>query len=205
MTDRPEDRTWGQTPPPSKRIEAEDGTVIPQAIWVPLLERVLYRIMRDAPQAPKPIIRFGWPQEEEGRIVINLEHFEPGSPPIITVCGLGIFVADETGMTVYQYDGSRFHKGLDGKVESNAAHVERIEVHDITQLTSHQITRVFDTSSHVLKFLGGGSYSFLMDAGGRVVETHAQHMCLHIDTKNIVHLYGDSFPKDFQNGEPPDA
>lgn len=180
----------------------DDETFIPEAVWKGLLLEVLARMKREAPHQDDPLIQMGWPDEdkdETSKVVLNLKDFKHVGRPVVTVSGHGIFVADEGGMTVYLYDGSHFHHGLDGTVATKGGHVERIEVHDLRQVTRYEITHVYQTASHALQFAGGGNFSFLMDRNGKVLETLARRMCLRTDKETgVIRLFGESFSEGFE-------
>ena len=68
----------------------------------------------------------------------------------------GVVVNDENGATVHRSDGSVLTKREDGTVEIMNPRIERVEVHDLRTLVSHQVQRVKDTTSYHLVFAGSG-------------------------------------------------
>jgi len=88
----------------------------------------------------------------------------------LTVDGEAV-VCDEHGATVHGHDGSATFLRLDGGIERTKPDYERVEIDDLRLVQSYQINRVFQTTLHSIEFVGGGIFSFLFDANGKVLET----------------------------------
>ncbi|MFP5474135.1 MAG: hypothetical protein ACLGJD_10860 [Gammaproteobacteria bacterium] len=71
---------------------------------------------------------------------------------------------------------------------------QRVIVDDISALTKHLINRIHQTTSHVLEFAGGGTFTCVYDHEGRMIETHAINMRTAVQADGVVILYGTRMP-----------
>lgn len=71
---------------------------------------------------------------------------------------------------------------------------KRVVVDDISALTKHLVNHIHQTTSHVLEFAGGGSFTCVYDHEGRMIETHAINMRTAVQADGVVVLYGSRIP-----------
>ena len=154
-----------------------------------LLIDILRRMHRDS-ETPVPIIRNG--SIEEGKeLIIDSSHIKPGDPTEITVTRVGIVVADQQGVAIYRLDGS-VTTARGGSIETTQPDIRRIEVHDLRLVTGHAITTVHETVSHHIQLVGGGSFNFMMDRNGKVLETVSRDIHMRSDGEGVIRLLGSA-------------
>ena len=118
-----------------------------------------------------------------------------GQAAEITVTPFGVVINDENGATMHQLDGSVVTTREDGTLEMMNPRIERIEVHDLRTLVSHQVQRVVETTSHHLAFVGGGRFACLCDGTGKVIEITSRGVNFQYDRADRVMRVGTP-PKD---------
>lgn len=167
--------------------------------WRILLLKVLERLKRDG-QTLEPTIRHA--SIEEGKeLIINTSDIKPGDPPQITVTSIGIVVADQQGLAIHRLDGS-ITTASGGSIETTKPAISRIEVHDLRLVTGHAITTVHETVSHHIQFVGGGSFSFMMDGNGKVLETVNRDIHIRSDGEGVIRLLGSATGADDTGPDP---
>ena len=157
--------------------------------WRILLLKVLERLKGDG-QTLEPTIRHA--SIEEGKeLIIDSSHIKPGDPTEITVTRVGIVVANHQGVAIYRLDGS-ITTASGGSIETTKPDISRIEVHDLRLVTGHAITTVHETVSHHIQFVGGGSFNFMMDRNGKVLETVSRDIHIRSDGEGVIRLLGSA-------------
>ncbi|ANB71645.1 hypothetical protein [Paraburkholderia phytofirmans] len=89
---------------------------------------------------------------------------------------------DENGITIRQTDGSEFTVDKDGRPRGRICTVSSITIADIAYVTAHQINKVYETVSHVVRFRNGGMLCYSLDASGRLLDCEFDG--LHVSAKN---------------------
>ncbi|MFM9437702.1 hypothetical protein ACFDR9_004792 [Janthinobacterium sp. CG_23.3] len=68
--------------------------------------------------------------------------------------------------------------------------VQRMEIADLAQVLSHQINRVYETTSHVIHFVGGGVFSCVYDDHGKMVEMDSRGLRQSSSPDGVITVYG---------------
>ena len=67
-------------------------------------------------------------------------------------------------------EAGKLHLYSEGRMNVRLSGLRRVDVHGITDLETHQITRAFDSVSHFLRFANGGEVRFAYNAAGALLE-----------------------------------
>ena len=67
--------------------------------------------------------------------------------------------------------------------------IRRIQIENIAQLESHQIIRVHQTTSHVIRFVGGGLFTCIHDEAGTMVEAGMECLSATISSDGVLTLH----------------
>jgi hypothetical protein len=130
------------------------------------------------------------PQEpEQDLFKIRLEDFKPGDPPRRYRTEYATIYQDYSGATVTTKEGAVYRIERGGALHAQLPLVRRMEIADLTQVLSHQVNRVFETTSHVIHFVGGGMFSCVYDDHGKMIEMdgHGLHQSTTPDGVITVH------------------
>ncbi len=104
-----------------------------------------------------------------------------GSDPIVEANDAGRIriAAPSGGIVSGTLDGQ--HICLkDGDVELTLESVNAVTVADLRWVEQHTITRVFDSVSHFIRFVGGGELRFAFSFEGDLLELSGEHVAMSI-------------------------
>ena len=73
-------------------------------------------------------------------------------------------------------DGDRYLVSESGDINATLPIIRRVQIDDLSQVVSHQIAQVHDTTSHTLHFAGGGVFSYLHHRDGRGMSIHGRQI-----------------------------
>jgi hypothetical protein len=62
--------------------------------------------------------------------------------------------------------------------------IESVGIHNVIEVESHQITRIAGSTSHFIRFHGGGEVRFAYNDQGKLIELSAQHCAFSLSNKN---------------------
>jgi hypothetical protein len=62
--------------------------------------------------------------------------------------------------------------------------IESVGIHNLLEVETHQITRVVGSTSHFVRFHGGGEVSFAYNHQGKLIELSAQACGFSLSNKN---------------------
>ncbi|MES2742976.1 MAG: hypothetical protein V4754_18795 [Pseudomonadota bacterium] len=125
-----------------------------------------------------------------GPLEVHMKDFIKGSPPRTYKTKLGTVIQDDSGFRLTMLNGGKIHLGSDGGIDVDMPIVKRMEIADITQVLSHQINRYHDTVSHVIRFIGGGTFSCVYDSCGKMVEMSSRQLRQKISSDGVLTVLG---------------
>ncbi|HEY8330734.1 MAG TPA: hypothetical protein VIO83_05345 [Pseudomonas sp.] len=67
-------------------------------------------------------------------------------------------------------EAGKLHLYSEGQINVRLSGIRSVDVHAITDLETHQITRAFGSVSHFLRFANGGEVRFAYNAAGALLE-----------------------------------
>lgn len=67
-------------------------------------------------------------------------------------------------------EAGKLHLYSEGQITVKLSGIRSVDVHGITDLETHQITRAFDSVSHFLRFANSGEVRFAYNAAGALLE-----------------------------------
>ncbi|MDP9901828.1 hypothetical protein [Variovorax ginsengisoli] len=67
-------------------------------------------------------------------------------------------------------EAGKLHLLSEGRIKVTLRSIRCVDVHGITDLETHQITRAFGSVSHFLRFANGGEVRFAYNAAGALLE-----------------------------------
>ena len=172
-----------------------------------LLMRVIHRMNRhyrsaDVPPLVMPLRLIHVDDTQHSTVFAG--EVKPGEPSRVYETSRGYTVSHARGLTLHEFDGSVTHLHLDGLIETTKPRLRRIDICDLREVASHRIHRMLDadaptSTSHVIHFVGGGFFSFLMDMSGTIVETMERGVVTSIDRSiGVLRLHGSRRPDDLK-------
>lgn len=130
--------------------------------------------------------------------VIRAGSVKPGEPRKVYVTRHGVVINDAQGITLHALDGSTVTMHPDGSHETRDPAIRRIAIHDVQQIVGMRSARVYDTVSHTIDFLGGGTLAYVADLQGKLLEVMVRGMACTTETATGVMTV-------YQTGEVPPA
>ncbi len=150
---------------------------------------IFFSFLRPRPRAVEK------PQEpEQDRFDIRLEDFKPGDPPRRFRTKSATIYQDYSGATVTTREGAVYRLERGGALHAQLPVVQRMEIADIKQVLSHQINRVYETTSHVIRFVGGGVFSCVYDDSGKMIEMDGHRLHQSTTPDGVITIYGSYKP-----------
>lgn len=138
--------------------------------------------------------------DDRQRWEIRAGDVKPGEASRVYEIKEGYVVNHAQGMTMHELNGSVTHIHLDGLMETTKPCLQRIDICDLREVTDHRVHRMPHTDvakvmSHVIHFVGGGFFSFLMDDDGKILEMIERSVITTIDRVNgVLTLHGSRMP-----------
>lgn len=80
--------------------------------------------------------------------------------------------------------------GATGELTTTIPVLRRIEIASLVQVESHMINRVHQTTSHVVRFVGGGTFTVVYDDMGGPVEMESFNLDKTSDANGVITLIG---------------
>ncbi len=146
---------------------------------------IFFSFLRPRPRAVEK------PQEpEQDWLNIRLEDFKPGDPPRRFRTEFATVYQDYSGATVTTNAGAVYRMERGGALHMEVPAVQRMEIADVKQVLSHQINRVYETTSHVIHFVGGGVFSCVYDSQGKMVEMDSRGLRQSSSPDGVITVYG---------------
>ena len=127
--------------------------------------------------------------------LLDVKDFEPDDQPRTWVTSLGTIHQDYSGITLTTQEGATHHIEREGGIKIELPVVERMEIADLTQVESHQVNRVHETTSHVIHFIGGGIFTCVYNASGTMIEISARRLRKSISPDGVITILGTAYPK----------
>jgi hypothetical protein len=127
---------------------------------------------------------------------------KPGEAPRVYEIDEGYVVSHAHGFVLHDFNGSVTHMHRDGLIETTNPRLQRIDIHDLCEVADHRIhhlphTDVPNIISHLIHFVGGGFFSFLMDESGTILETIQRRVAGRINqASGVMTLYGSRMSDD---------
>lgn len=121
---------------------------------------------------------------------INMDDFQPSDPPRRYRTKSATVVQDYSGTTVTTDEGAIYRLDRDGRAHVQLPTIRRMEIADLTQVLSHQVNRVHETTSHVIHFIGGGVFSCVYDDHGEMIEIDCRGLHQASSLDGVVTVYG---------------
>ena len=171
----------GFKPHSTRSISTRLRALVLPALWNLLLrlapagEREQLRALRRFLKARKDQLLAGRPDDA---LWIDLDVPVTGGCNEVYVSPLGVMVVDMEGARMVGADGIERSLGRDGQLTLKLPGSTRIRTDRAGLLLRHSIARVNQTTSHVLKFQGGGVFSFMVDDQQTMMEVHARNIRL---------------------------
>ncbi|HUD34129.1 MAG TPA: hypothetical protein VMR43_14120 [Variovorax sp.] len=138
---------------------------------------------------------------------IHAGEVKPGEAPRIYEISEGYVVSHAHAFVLHDFNGSVTHLHFDGLIETTKPCLRRIDICDLREVAEHRVHRLPHTdvpniTSHVIHFMGGGFFSFLMDESGTILETIQRRVAAEIDrASGVMTLHGSRMP-DHLAGQP---
>lgn len=80
----------------------------------------------------------------------------------------------------------------DGNIEGRIPSIHAVAVLDISKVTRHVIAHVYDTISHTLHFVGGGTLSYLHALNGHGYEISGHNITVRVSPDGGVIVLGST-------------
>lgn len=172
-----------------------------------LLLRVVHRMNRhyrsaDVPPLVMPLRLIHIDDAQLSTVLAG--EVKPGEPSRVYETRRGYTVSHARGLTLHEFDGTVTHLHLDGLIETTKPHLQRIDICDLREVLSYRIHRMLDadvptSTSHVIHFVGGGFFSFLMDGNRKILETMERDVITSVNRHTgVLRLHGSRMPDDLQ-------
>ena len=127
--------------------------------------------------------------------LLDVKDFGPDDTPRTWVTNLGTIHQDYSGITLTTQEGAVHHINREGGVNIELPVVARMEITDLTQVESHQVNRVHETTSHVIHFIGGGLFTCVYNASGTMIEVSARRLRKSISPDGVITILGTAYSK----------
>ncbi|HWV02914.1 hypothetical protein [Ralstonia sp.] len=105
------------------------------------------------------------------------------------------------GYTVRAKSGTTIRHPPDGNIEGQLPLIRMMTVADISKATRHDIAHVYDTTSHTLHFVGGGTLSYMHARNDSGYEISGHNVDLHVTPHGVVIVFGSASEADEQRSE----
>ncbi len=126
--------------------------------------------------------------------LLDVKDFAPDDPPRTWVTNIGTIHQDYSGITLTTQEGVVHHIKREGGIDVELPVVERMEIADLTQVESHLVNRVHETTSHVIHFIGGGIFTCVYDARGTMIEISMCRLRKSISPDGVITILGTAYP-----------
>lgn len=103
---------------------------------------------------------------------VDLDTIDPAAPKQTALLPYGVLQWDAQGAHLVRNDGIETFLSRDGQSQVIAPGNSRIEIEDASSVINHSVNRVYNTTSHVIKFINGGALSFMEDDAHGPIEIH---------------------------------
>ena len=98
--------------------------------------------------------------------------------------GSSIETREDGSATVHTPAGSVIDISKDRNVNLDLETIGAVGIHDVIEVETHQITRVMGSTSHFVRFHGGGEVSFAYNHQGKLIELSAKNCAFSLSNKN---------------------
>lgn len=98
--------------------------------------------------------------------------------------GASIESRDDGTATVRTVGGGVIDVDKDRNVKLELAAIESVGIHNVIEVESHQINRVLGSTSHYVRFHGGGEVRFAYNDQGKLIELSARDCGFSLSNKN---------------------
>jgi hypothetical protein len=128
------------------------------------------------------------PKSKPDDDILKFDPLCPGDPPRVIVTKDGTVARQETdgSLTVRQPDGSEFVVDAEGHGRGRLRTVASVTVVDIAYVTEHHINTIYDTVSHVVRFLNGGTLCYSIDGTGRLLDCEFSRIQVSLTDGHVV-------------------
>lgn len=123
-------------------------------------------------------------------IFISMGAITPGMPTQEYQCSEGTITIDESGFTLVDECGISYVMPVDGCNIGKAEDLIAICFEDHGQLEFDHTNKIFDTTSHVFQFKGGGILSYAQLADGSFIELFAKKLKFLRGSNGVLLVYG---------------
>lgn len=135
------------------------------------------------------------PAQDPVPLLLDVKDFGPDDTPRTWVTNLGTIHQDYSGITLTTQEGAVHSIKREGGIDIALPVVARMEIADLAQVENHQINRVYETTSHVIHFIGGGIFTCVYNASGTMIELSAHRLRKSISPDGVITILGTAFPK----------
>jgi hypothetical protein len=96
----------------------------------------------------------------------------PGEAPRVIVSESGVVARKDSdgSITISQPDGSKYVMDAEGNTKGEVRNISSVTIADISYVTEHHVNRIYDTVSHVVRFLNGGTLSYSFSTSGQMID-----------------------------------
>jgi hypothetical protein len=98
--------------------------------------------------------------------------------------GASIETRDDGTTSVRTAGGGVIDVDQNRNVKLDLATIEAVGIHNVIEVESHQINRVLGSTSHYIRFHGGGEVRFAYNDQGKLIELSARSCGFSLTNKN---------------------
>jgi len=108
--------------------------------------------------------------------------------------GSSIETREDGSATVHTPSGGVIDIARDRNVTLDLKTIESVGIHNVIEVETHQITRVAGSTSHFIRFHGGGEVRFAYNHQGKLIELSAENCAFSLSNGNEL-LFQKATPK----------
>jgi hypothetical protein len=98
--------------------------------------------------------------------------------------GTSIETRDDGSATVRTTSGGVIDIAMDRNMTLNLETIESVGIHNLIEVETHQINHVAGSTSHFVRFYGGGEVRFAYNHQGKLIELSAENCAFSLSNKN---------------------
>jgi len=86
--------------------------------------------------------------------------------------------------TIHTQSGRLIQCDDRGDLVATLEQIRKVGIADLTQVQSHSTTRIAGSTSHVVRFIGGGLLCYAYAESGMLIELSGRHLCGSLSPQN---------------------